>query len=319
MIWNAQAVKVFLDRIGRDHINHCRIRTLTSRAGVIVLALLACGTPYAQTGPAAPTVRGECKMMPDWNVAVGNSKKMPAGLLGVGITQRLNDAIPLGLVFRNSQGKTVRLANYFGRKPVILSLVYYTCPMLCPLEEDGLLQSLKVMRFTAGKQFNVVTVSFNPRDTPQIAARKRKLYLSEYGRQAAAHGWFFLTGSRASITALTQAVGFHYRYDPQTRAFAHAVAIMVLTPQGRLAQYFYGIRYAAGNLRLALVEASQGKIGSPVDQMILFCYRYNPVTGKYSIVVSHLLTIGGALMLVTIGGLVLILSRGSRHRASTTS
>lgn len=282
----------------------------------IALALLACGSSYAQTGPAAPIARGECKMMPDWDVAVGNSRKMPAALMGVGITQRLQDAIPLNLVFRNSQGKAVRLGQYFGSKPVILSLVYYTCPMLCPLEEQGLLQSLKQLRFTAGKQFNVVTVSFNPHDTPQIAAQKRKLYLGEYGRKAALRGWYFLTGSRASITALTQAVGFHYRYDRQTHNFAHAVAIMVITPQGRLAQYFYGIRYAAGNLRLALVQASHNKIGSPVDQMILFCYHYNPVSGKYSLMFSRLLAIGGALMLLTLGGLVLILSRSSRRRAS---
>lgn len=254
--------------------------------------------------------------MPDWNVAAGNSKKMPASLLGVGITQRLNDAVPLDLVFRNSQGNAVRLADYFGSKPVILSLVYYTCPMLCPLEEDGLLQSLKLMRFTAGKQFNIVTVSFNPHDTPQIAAKKKKLYLSEYDRKAAAHGWFFLTGSQASIAALTQAVGFHYRYDPQTHTFAHAVALMVLTPQGKLADYFYGIKYAPGNLRLALVEGSHDKIGSPVDEMILYCYRYNPVSGKFDLVISRVLFAGGALMLLTIGGLVVILSRGSRHHAS---
>lgn len=282
----------------------------------IALAISGARPSYGQTGPATPIARGECKMQPDWNVAVGSAKKMPPGLMGIGVTQRLNDAIPLGLVFRNSQGTEVHLADYFGSKPVILSLVYYTCPMLCPLEEDGLLQALKQMGFTAGKQFNVVTVSFNPGDTPQIAARKRALYLSEYARKAASHGWYFLTGSQASITTLTQAVGFHYRYDPKTRTFAHAVAIMVLTPQGKLSQYFYGIRYAAGNLRLALVGASHNKIGSPVDQMILFCYRYNPVSGKYSLVVSHLLAIGGALMLVAIGGMVLILSHGGRQHSS---
>lgn len=255
-------------------------------------------------------------MQPDWDVAVGTSKKMPASLAGVGVVQELNRSVPLSLVFRNSAGKPVRLAQYFGRKPVILSLVYFSCPMLCPLEENGLLSALKQMGLTAGTQFNVVTVSFNPRDTPAIAAAKRRLYLSEYGRKAAAHGWYFLTGNEASITALTQAVGFHYRYDSQTHNFAHAVAIMVLTPQGRLAQYFYGIRYAAGNLRLALVHASHGKIGSPVDQMILFCYRYNPVSGRYSVVIWRLLAVGGGITLALIAALLIMLSRAGRNHPS---
>ncbi|MGH9355492.1 MAG: SCO family protein, partial [Terriglobia bacterium] len=221
-------------------------------------------------------IRGECKMQPEWNVAVGTSKVMPAELRGIGIDQRLNNQIPLDLAFRDARGGRVELGDYFGKRPVILSLVYFNCPMLCTMEEHGLLEALKTLRFTAGKQFNVVTVSFDPHDTPQIAAKKRNLYLSLYKRPAAAQGWHFLTGSESSIAALTRAVGFHYRYDPRTRLFAHAVAIMVLTPKGKLAQYFYGIRYGAGNLRLALVQASHYKIGSPVDEMILYCYRYNP-------------------------------------------
>lgn len=257
-------------------------------------------------------------MQPDWNVAVGTSKKMPAVFRDVGINQRLDHQIPLNLVFRDAGGHTVRLGQYFGAKPVILSLVYFSCPMLCPMEEQGLLQTLKLLNFTAGKQFNVVTVSFDPRDTPQIAARKRSLYLHLYGRAEAARGWHFLTGDEASIAALTHAVGFHYKCIPQTRMFAHAMAIMVLTPKGKLAQYFYGIKYPAGNLRLALVQASQGRIGSPVDEMILYCYRYNPSSGKYAIVISHVLLLGGGATLLMLGGLVLVMIRGGRRHDTAT-
>ncbi len=290
------------------------------------MAIIILGAVVASPGSAATTqeqadapqslIRGECKMQPDWDVAVGSSKVMPAALGGVGINQRLNQQIPLDLYFRDTSGKRVQLGSYFGKKPVILSLVYFNCPMLCSLEEHGLLDALKQMRLNVGNQFNVITVSFDPHDTPAVAARKRSLYLSLYKRRSAANGWHFLTGDEASIAALTQAVGFHYRYDPQTRMFAHAVAIMVLTPTGRLAEYFYGIKYQPGNLRLALVAASNDKIGSPVDEMILYCYRYNPVSGKFGVVIPRLLFAGGTLMLLTLGGLVLFLAYGGRRHGA---
>lgn len=282
-------------------------------AGAMAAALFVPLIARAQTGPAPPLARGECKMEPHWNVAVGTAHVMPTGLRGVGITQRLNQQIPLGLEFRNAKGQTVTLGRYFGKKPVILSLVYFDCPMLCPLEERGLLHALKLLNFTAGKQFNVVTVSFDPHDTPGIAAEKKSLYTRLYGRSPAADGWHFLTGNEKSIAALTHAVGFHYKYLPQTGMFAHAVAIMVLTPRGKLAQYFYGIKYPAGNLRLALVTASHGKIGSPVDTMILYCYHYDPHTDKYTVVISHVLALGGGLTLLLIGGLIFFLIRSSRR------
>lgn len=289
------------------------------RLAVSLLALALFGplVASAQTGPAPPQARGECKMEPDWNVAVGTAHVMPAMLRTVGITQQLNRQIPLGLEFRNAKGQSVRLGRYFGKKPVILSLVYFSCPMLCPLEERGLLQALKLLNFTAGKQFNVVTVSFDPHDTPRIAAEKKALYTRLYGRPAAAHGWYFLTGDERSIAELTQSVGFHYQYLPQTGMFAHAVAIMILTPGGRLAQYFYGINYPAGNLRLSLVTASHGKIGSPVDSVILYCYRYDPHTGKYAVVISHALALGGGFALLFIGGLIIFLVRSSRRSNSS--
>jgi protein SCO1 len=237
----------------------------------------------------------------------------PKILRDVGIDQNLNHQIPLNLAFRDETGKTVQLNQYFGKKPVILSLVYFSCPMLCTMVEDGLLQSLKRVSFNVGDQYNVLTVSFDPHDTPQMAAAKKDVYVGLYGRKGAAQGWHFLTGDEASIKALTKAVGFRYAYDPAAGQYAHATAIMVLTPQGKLARYFYGIQYPPGGLRLSLVEASQEKIGSPVDAILLFCCAYNPATGKYGLLVSRLLMIAGGLTVVTVGTLVFMLSRSHKH------
>jgi protein SCO1 len=242
-----------------------------------------------------------------------NSQMLPPLLHGVGIDQELNHQIPLDLVFRDETGKLVHLRDYFGTKPVILSLVYFNCPQLCPMVENGLLASLKELRFDIGQQFNVLTVSFDPSDTPSVAYAKRAVYLGMYNRKGASEGWHFLTGPEVSIRALTSAVGFHYNYDEQTGQFAHATAIMVLTPQGKLSRYFYGIRYPAGDLRLALVEASHGKIGSPVDEFLLFCCRYDPMTGKYSLIISRVLFIAALITVISLGGLLLVMFRGGRH------
>src|SRR5579859_5161223 len=190
-----------------------------------------------------------------------NQNEKPKLLQDVGIDQKLNAQIPLQLTFRDETGKTVQLGDYFGQKPVILALVYYECPMLCTQVLNGLLTSLKGMPLDVGKQFNVVTVSFNPKETPGLALNKKRVYVGLYGRPGAADGWHFLTGDEASIHALTQAVGFHYAYDSVSDQFAHATGIMVLTPQGKISRYFFGIDYASRDLRLSLVEASAGKIG----------------------------------------------------------
>lgn len=242
-----------------------------------------------------------------------NSKILPPLLQNVGIDQKLNNQIPLDLVFRDETGKLVYLGDYFGTKPVILSLVYFTCPQLCPMVENGLLEGLKELRFNVGQQFNVLTVSFDPSDTPSLAYAKRAVYLGMYNRKGASQGWHFLTGPEASIKALTSAVGFHYNYDQETGQFAHATAIMVLTPQGRISKYLYGIHYPAGTLRLALVEASHDKIGSPVDAVLLFCCRYDPLTGKYSLIISRVLFIGALITVICLGGFLLILFRSGRH------
>ncbi len=246
--------------------------------------------------------------------AQDNAAVTPPQLRGVGIDQRLNNQVPLDLKFRDETGQTVILGSYFGKRPVILSLVYYSCPMLCTLAENGLLNALRDVTFNIGEQFEVVTVSIDPTETPEMAMGKKAVYAGLYGRPAAKHGWHFLVGDEPSIRALAQAVGFHYNYIPETRQYAHATGLVVLTPQGKVSRYFYGIQYPARDIRLALVEASQEKIGNPVDAILLYCCEYSPVTGKYSIVVSRILKIAGAITILSLGTLFFALSRGGRRQ-----
>ena len=245
--------------------------------------------------------------------AAAAEDRIPPALTGVGIDQKLNGQVPLDLTFRDETGRTVRLGDYFGRRPVILSLVYYECPMMCTLVLNGLVHTMREIPFTAGDQFDVVTVSFNPRDTPALAAAKKRTYLKSYGRAGAGKGWHFLTGDQASIQALTGAAGFRYAYDPVTQQYAHATTIMVLTPEGRLSRYFFGIEYPARDVRLSLVEASGNKIGSPVDQLLLFCYHYDPVAGKYGFAIMNAMRAAGVATALALGLLVFILFRRERH------
>src|SRR6185295_13612194 len=219
----------------------------------------------------------------------------PAVLDGVGIDQRLNESVPLDLVFRDESGAPVQLGTYFGSKPVILSLAYYECPMLCTLVLNGLASALKVLSFDAVKEFEVVTVSINPADTPGLAAAKKQTYLKEYGRPGVAAGWHFLTGDAAAIARLADAVGFHYKWVPEQQQFAHAAGIMVLTPQGKLARYFYGVEFSPRDLRLGIIEAAQNRIGSAVDQLLLFCFHYDPATGRYGAAAMGSVRTAGAL------------------------
>ena len=236
----------------------------------------------------------------------------PPALKNVGIDQHLNEQIPPNLTFRDETGKTVQLADYFGKKPMILNLVYYQCPMLCGEVLSGLESALRVLKFDVGKEFDVLTISFDPKETPEMAAVKKAEYLKRYGRSGAADGWHFLTGPQNSIDALTQAAGFQYQYDPKSGQFAHATAIMVLTPEGKIAQYYYGVEFAPKDLRLGLVQASQHKIGNLVDEVLLYCYHYNPDTGKYGAIISRVLKIAaGATILVLGTFLVLMLRLGS--------
>jgi len=237
----------------------------------------------------------------------------PPGLKNVGIEQHLNEQIPPGLVFRDETGKAVRLGNYFGSKPMILNLVYYQCPMLCGEVLSGLESALRVLKLDVGKDFDVLTVSFDPRETPEMATAKKAEYLKRYDRPGAQQGWHFLTGPQESIDALTRAAGFQYEYDPKTAQFAHATAIMVLTPEGKIAQYYYGVEFAPKDLRL--VQASQNKIGNLVDEVLLYCYHYDPDTGKYGAIVSRILKLAGGATILVLGTFLVVMFRlGSRPR-----
>jgi len=236
----------------------------------------------------------------------------PYPLTQVGIDQKLNSEVPLDLQFRDESGKQVRLGDFFGKKPVVLSLVYYECPMLCTLVLNGMLTSFKVLAFDVGKEFEVVTVSFNPREKPELAAAKKQSYLRRYGRPDGDKGWHFLTGDEDQIAKLADSVGFRYTYDPKTEQYAHASAIMVLTPQGHVARYYYGIEYAPRDLRLGLIEASANKIGSPVDQVLLYCFHYDPLTGKYGLVIRNVLRLSGIVTLVVLGGFIALMLRRER-------
>lgn len=236
----------------------------------------------------------------------------PPRLENVGIEQRLDSQVPPDLTFRDETGQTVKLGDYFGKKPLILNLVYYNCTMLCGEALAGLSGAMRLVKFDVGKEFDVVTVSFDPRETPEIAAAKKKDYVKRYGRPDADKGWHFLTGSAESVNALTKAVGFQYQYDPKINQFAHATAIMVLTPQGRISRYFYGVDFPPKDLRMGLVEASQGKIGNPIDQVLLYCYHYDPATGKYGAVITNILRLAGAATMLILGGFLLIMFRLER-------
>ncbi|MBD0370415.1 MAG: SCO family protein [Pyrinomonadaceae bacterium] len=241
-------------------------------------------------------------------------ENLPAPLRKVGIDQRLNNQVPLDLVFRDENGQEVKLAQYFGHKPVVLSLVYYDCPMLCTQVLNGLVGSLKALKFDVGRDFEVVTVSFDPREKPELARQKKEGYMVRYGREGAAAGWHFLTGDKASITALTEAVGFHFAWDEETQQFAHASGIMILTPEGKISRYFYGIEYAPRDMQLGLVEASNNKIGSPVDQILLYCFHYDPQTGRYGFVIMNAIRILGFATFAGLALLIFVLKRREAER-----
>jgi protein SCO1 len=246
------------------------------------------------------------------------STGLPKALKNVGIDQRLNEIIPLDAVFKDELGRDVRLGQFFKGKPVVLSLVYYTCPMLCNQVLNGMMGSFRQVSFNIGEQFDVVTVSFDPRETPELAAAKKSTYVKAYNRPGAETSWHFLTGDEANIKRLTEAVGFRYYWDEQTKQYAHASGIMILTPEGKLARYFYGIEYPPRDLRLGLVEASQNKIGTPVDALMLYCYHYDPATGKYGAIVMNIVRLAGGVTLFLIVGMILVLRKRGRRAALVT-
>ena len=240
----------------------------------------------------------------------------PAALRDVGFDQRLGESLPLDVALRDEDGRPVTLGAYFKGRPVVLAVVYYECPMLCTLTLNGLVSALATLSFDAGREFEVVTVSFDPREGPELARAKKAAYLRRYERPGAALGWHFLTGDAEALRAVTSAVGFRYAWDERTRQFAHPAGVVVLTPEGKIARYLYGVEYAPKDLRLALVESAAGRIGNAVDQVLLFCYQYDPETGRYGAMVMRLVRLGGVLTLAALGGLIFALRRSERRDAA---
>ena len=232
----------------------------------------------------------------------------------VAIAQKLDSQVPLDAMFRDESGKIVRLADYFkSGRPVLLNFMYYRCPMLCSTVLEGTTSTLTELKFDIGKEYDVITVSIDPRDTPEQATQKKDHYLKRYGRMSAASGWHFLTGSDVSIKKLTSAVGFEYAYDITTDQFAHGAALLVLTPQGRVSRYFYGFEYNPRDIRLGLVEASANKIGTPSDQLLLLCFHYDPSTGKYSKTAMNIVRAGGIATVMSLAGFIFIMLRNERN------
>lgn len=286
-----------------------------------VLFILVCFgsslTAFAQgpPGPSSPLYGAR--------PSAGNpSTGLPTALRDVRIEQKLDQQLPLDLVFRDESGQQVNLGKYFGKKPVVLSFVYYDCPMLCTQVLNAMTTSFRVLPFEVGKEFDVVTISFDPRETPELAAAKKKVYVDYLPQKMAAgatSGWHFLTGDPASIERITDAVGFRYHYDEATKQFAHASGIMIATPEGKLSRYFYGIDYAARDLRLGLIESSQSKIGSPVDQLLLYCYHYDPATGKYGAAVMRVMRIAGVATLLTMIAMFFLLRPRNRRQVTRSA
>jgi protein SCO1/2 len=271
-----------------------RVRTAI---GIAALLLAACAldaqTVPSNMGPAAAT--------------------MPAALQNVGFEPPLNGQIPLDLGFRDESGRDVRLRDYFGQKPVVLAFVYYNCPMLCNQVQQGVVGTLRMLSFSPVRDYEVVFVSFDPRETPDMAAEKKKIALTHFRRPESASGWHFLTGSKESIDAATHAANFRYSFDAKTNFFAHASGVMILTPDGRISRYFYGVEYPGRDMRLGLVEASAGKIGTPIDHVLLFCYQYDPSAATYSASILKIIRLAGVLTVVCIVGGILFFRRRDLH------
>lgn len=283
---------------------------------ITIAAVLALAASCVMAQPPAAFMRDASASQPAAQVS-------PADLSNIGIDQRLNEQVPLDLQFKDETGKTVKLGDYFhSGRPVILNLVYYTCPMLCGEELAGMASALGVLKFTPGDEYEVVSVSFNPDDTPKDAAAKKQVYIDRINEhlehKTDGSGWHFLTGQPAEIKALADAVGFHYRRDPHTGQFIHAAGITILTPQGKIAQYYYGVEFSPKDIRLGLIEASRDKIGTLVDQVLLYCYHYDPKSGRYGAVVTNMVRLGGAATLLVLGGFLIVMFRRDSHSRKGT-
>lgn len=282
---------------------------MTSVSALAVVCALSATPVFAQglpalasTPPPGPAAQQQIPLLKD-----------------VGIDQHLNGQVPLDLAFMDENGRDVKLGSLFNGKPVLLALVYYQCPMLCSEVLNGTAGALETMKFDASKDFNVIVVSFDPSDTPAQAIDKKQDFLTRYRRANDESGIHFLTGRHEEIAALTKAVGFKYVWDPEINQFAHAAAITILTPEGRISRYLYGIEYSPRDLELALVEASANKIGTAVDQALLFCYHYDPETGKYGVAIMNLVRLGGLLTLAAVGLFIGLTVRRERRHANAVA
>ncbi len=254
------------------------------------------------------------QMIPD-NVGQ-SSNGLPPALVNVGFDPKLNAQIPLDVAFTDEMSRPVQLREYFGKKPVVMAFVYYTCPMLCSQVEQALVGTLKMIKFDPGKDYDVVLISMDPSDTSDDGLKKKHEALSRFARPSTDNGWHFLTGSKEAVDAVTKAADFRYTYDPKSKLFGHASGILILTPDGRISRYFFGVEYPASNVRLGLVDASEGKIGTPVDHLLLFCYQYDPTKARYSATILTVIRMGGV---VTLFCMVLgfVIFRRREHRPGT--
>jgi protein SCO1/2 len=284
---------------------------ITLKLFIVAASLLIAATPAGaqMSGAPAPGFKREAGM---------NASTLPAPLREIGFDQNLDARVPLDTPFRDEAGHPVLLGDYFGKRPVVMVFAYYDCPMLCTLVINGLSSALKVMSLSPGKEFEIVTVSFDPRDTPASASAKKAAYLERYHREGAAEAWHFLTGDQTSIDRLTKAAGFRYVWDKATNQFAHPTGVMVLTPDGRLARYLFGIEYGPRDLRFAIVEASEGRVGSAVDSLLLYCYHYDPMTGRYGLVIMKAMRIAGAGKVLALAGFIFLMIRRERSVAPST-
>jgi protein SCO1 len=274
---------------------------LRSISGVLALLLSA----SAASAQAVPDNTGP------------TAQNMPAVLRNVGFEPQLSAHLPLDLAFRDETGRNVQLRDYFIEKPVLLALVYYGCPMLCDQLEQGVVGALRMLSFNPGRDYEVVFVSFDPRETPDMAAQKKETAMTHFRRPETSSGWHFLTGSKESIEALTKGANFRYSFDEKSGLFAHASGIMLLTPDGRISRYFYGVEFPARDVRLGLVDSSAGKIGTPIDRALLFCYHYDPSSARYSASILKIIRLGGVLTILGLVAGILIFRRRDIAAART--
>jgi protein SCO1/2 len=247
------------------------------------------------------------------------SSTMPAPLREIGFDQNLDKHVPLDTPFTDESGHAVKLGDYFGTRPVVMVFAYYDCPMLCTMVINGLASALDVLSLDPGRDFEIVTVSFDPRDTPATAAAKKAAYIARYKKPGAAAAWHFLTGDQSSIDRLTKAAGFRYVWDKETKQFAHPTGVIVLTSDGRLARYLFGIEYAPRDLRYAIVEASNGKVGSAVDSLLLYCYHYDPTTGRYGVVIMRVIRAAAVATVLALGAFIVVMVRSEKRRTARGS